>query len=711
MDILGTTGNDTLYGTAQNDRYLPLQNTSEDRIYASLGNDVFDFSQADGQSFYRLEYRDMAGSVVADINGAANTGTIRIAGNTDTLVDVQNALNGSGLQIIDNARNGTYTMRPGPDGWFDIRGGEGNDTFNLIMDGYGRLTYRWGADSNPTTGLVMNLATGVVANDGFGGRDQINLTDMGGRLEIRGTDFNDRIIGSAGRESFIGERGNDTFDGGAGEDRVRYDRDGVGSVNVDLAAGRVTGTWDGYNFTDTLINIENVSGSQFNDTMMGSSGDDTLFGASGDDYIVGGEGYDRLYGGYGDDTLDGSTGGGTLGDTVFPYLGANTILGNEALWRAGNGTDISYYHVYGVGGLTITQGTDGSGTVVSGTVGQVNDTYTFGHSIVGSGDADTFLGLASDNGQVSSWAGAAGDDSFTGSAGFDVLGYGIGDLGIDAQFTAEGSGTVLDAFGDTDSFTGVEGVIGTDMADTMSGSDAGEDFMGDAGNDRLVANGGDDTLQGGSGADTLIGGDGDDHIYGFEGGMRGFDLQDDVPDLRDIVYAGAGNDVVDGGDGNDELRGDAGNDSIAGGFGADTVIGGTGDDVLTGSAYGDVVFGGDGGDFVNGGFGHDLVNGGAGGDRFFHIGVIGHGSDWIQDYSASEGDLLVFGNASATRSQFQVNTTHTSNAAGERSGEDAVEEAFVIYRPTGQIMWALVDGAGQDSINLQIGGQVFDLMA
>ena len=33
----------------------------------------------------------------------------------------------------------------------------------------------------------------------------------------------------------------------------------------------------------------------------------------------------------------------------------------------------------------------------------------------------------------------------------------------------------------------------------------------------------------------------------------------------------------------------------------------------------------------------------------------------------------------------------------------------MIYRPTGQIMWALVDGGGQDSITLQIGSDLFDL--
>ena len=40
-----------------------------------------------------------------------------------------------------------------------------------------------------------------------------------------------------------------------------------------------------------------------------------------------------------------------------------------------------------------------------------------------------------------------------------------------------------------------------------------------------------------------------------------------------------------------------------------------------------------------------------------------------------------------------------------------MDEAFVIHRPTGQILWALVDGAGQESIELQIGGATVDLLA
>lgn len=244
-------------------------------------------------------------------------------------------------------------------------------------------------------------------------------------------------------------------------------------------------------------------------------------------------------------------------------------------------------------------------------------------------------------------------------------------------------------------------LIGNELGNTLTGGDGDDTLIGGAGNDTLNGGARNDEIYGDNGRDTLIGGGGDDILIGGSS----------EDDLRDVIYGGDGDDTIDGGYGNDELRGDAGDDTILGGFGGDRVIGGAGNDVLTGSALGDEIFGGDGFDFVNGGWGHDRVNGGSGGDSFFHIGIFDHGSDWIQDYNATEGDVLVFGNNSATAADFQVNFTHTSNDEGERSGDDNVQEAFVIYRPTEQIMWALVDGGGQNEINLQIGEQVFDLLA
>ncbi|MEQ9694197.1 calcium-binding protein [Shimia sp. SDUM112013] len=230
----------------------------------------------------------------------------------------------------------------------------------------------------------------------------------------------------------------------------------------------------------------------------------------------------------------------------------------------------------------------------------------------------------------------------------------------------------------------------------LVGDETSNILRGGNNHDRLVGLAGNDTIWGGDGADTLNGGDGNDDIHGGE----------DIFDERDTVYAGGGNDTVDGGYGNDLVFGGEGDDLLIGGFGADDLRGQQGQDSLSGGALSDALFGGDGDDFLNGGFGFDRMNGGHGADRFFHLGVADHGSDWIQDYDAAAGDVLYFGNSDATAAQFQINLAETPLA-----GADDVSEAFVIYRPTGQIVWALVDGGAQDSINLQIGGQVFDLMA
>ncbi len=179
-----------------------------------------------------------------------------------------------------------------------------------------------------------------------------------------------------------------------------------------------------------------------------------------------------------------------------------------------------------------------------------------------------------------------------------------------------------DVYTGTDGNDVYEGNLGDDIIDGGAGNDT---LSGGAGNDRVRGGDGDDRLSGGDGADTVNGGAGNDLIYGG----------DTDADLRDVIYGGDGDDRIDGGYGNDLLNGGAGADVMEGGFGADTLIGNAGNDVLTGSAFGDLIFGNDGFDFINGGFGSDRVNGGAGADRFFHVGVAGHGSDWIQDYSGA----------------------------------------------------------------------------
>lgn len=196
------------------------------------------------------------------------------------------------------------------------------------------------------------------------------------------------------------------------------------------------------------------------------------------------------------------------------------------------------------------------------------------------------------------------------------------------------------------------------------------------------AGGGNDALWGGNDHDTVNGGSGNDTLGGDDG--------------RDVLIGGEGDDYLNGGNANDSLQGDNG---------ADTLAGGAGDDAVSGGAGSDFIFGADGFDFINGGWGNDRLNGGNHGDVFFHAGVAGHGLDWIQDYDVAEGDVLSFGIATASETDFIVTT------ADSEAGNGSIDEAFVTFSPTGQVIWALVDGAAQSQIIVEIGGVQYDLLA
>ena len=265
-----------------------------------------------------------------------------------------------------------------------------------------------------------------------------------------------------------------------------------------------------------------------------------------------------------------------------------------------------------------------------------------------------------------------------------------GNTGTAGQWVYRFRGGVLDDLGG-----GGATASGTRGADRMTGGGFADRLDGLAGDDVLRGGEGADTMNGGQGRDTLDGGGGNDLLIG---GLA-------PDDLRDVIYGGAGDDRLEGGHGNDDLNGQSGADALLGGFGSDTLRGHEDDDALSGGPLGDQLWGGPGDDFLNGGFGHDRMNGGDGADRFYHLGIRDHGSDWIQDYVAAQGDVLVFGGG-ARRDQFQVNWADTP-----RAGIDGFAEAFVVHRPTGLIVWALVDGASQGAILVEAGGEVFDLLA
>ncbi len=603
--INGQAGNDTIRGNGGNDVINPGSafTNGRERIFGSIGDDQYIFSDviANG-SYIQMTYFDRAG-ITVNINGLPNTGSVQKANTegTDTFINIATALNNGYFELFGTDGNDTFTLNGTNGSFIGVGGGRGNDTYNLTLSGEILLIYDGSWTEFATQGLILNLATGVVANDGFGFTDFLNIsnTPTDDYISVLATNLSDRITGSArAKEVYTLGGGNDTLAAGDGFDQLRYDRiEMTSGVTVDLQAGTATGSWDGQAFSHTLSGLEFVRGTNnFGDTLRGGTtddefdgysgndlidgrgGDDELYAGDGNDTVIGGVGADYIEGGNGNDRIDASQGNRTTernGDQILPGTGTNTILGNADLFLANNGIDVSYEDVEGSGGLIVTRGVNGSTTVQSRVAGVVNDTITFLQFLDGTLQNDTFVGQQSGSGTgISGWAGLQGDDVITGGIGEDFLSFFDdqfftgGTSGISVTFSAIGSGTAIDGFGDTDTFTGIEGIGGTDAGDVVNGSDGAERVYAEDGNDQLNAGGGNDSLNGGRGADTLNGGAGNDVLNGGSKSLDALDLlnyppgSDPIDDLGDLINGGSGDDTIDGGAGDDTMLGGADDDTF-----------------------------------------------------------------------------------------------------------------------------------------------------
>ena len=85
--------------------------------------------------------------------------------------------------------------------------------------------------------------------------------------------------------------------GGTGSDQTAA----WGSVFTAFQS-RVQVSGSGYIYSQ-IVNVENIYGSEHNDTLYGSTGANLIQGAGGDDVLAGNGGADTLYGGNGNDTI------------------------------------------------------------------------------------------------------------------------------------------------------------------------------------------------------------------------------------------------------------------------------------------------------------------------------------------------------------------------------------------------------------------------
>src|SRR5258706_14618666 len=105
---------------------------------------------------------------------------------------------------------------------------------------------------------------------------------------MRGSNFNETLIGDANSNFLGGGLGADNLSGDAGNDFADYSNASIGVVadlsNPSSNTGEAAG--DGY------VSIESLGGSQFNDTLVGDGGVNFLIGRGGADILNGGAGRD-----------------------------------------------------------------------------------------------------------------------------------------------------------------------------------------------------------------------------------------------------------------------------------------------------------------------------------------------------------------------------------------------------------------------------------
>jgi len=246
------------------------------------------------------------------------------------------------------------------------------------------------------------------------------------------------------------------------------------------------------------------------DTLIGTTGADQLFGKAGNDILKGLAGPDLLDGGDGTDTANYSGSIGTVGVNLTTGLGFNADAAGD-----------TYVSIENVVGSSFSDSLNGN-SLANQLVGGLGDDSLFGgvgnDTLFGQGDKDFLVG-------------GTGADVINGGGGQDRVSYTDSSLGVIVNLS---TGLTIggDAAGDT--FTSIEGLIGSTGDDNLAGT-AGANFLnGFTGNDRLFGFAGNDLMVGSSGADTMTGGDGADR-FAFDVAQEsptGFFVRDVIQDFR-----------------------------------------------------------------------------------------------------------------------------------------------------------------------------------
>lgn len=716
MNILdGGDGNDNLNGDAGRDELkggdgddVLSGGTEDDTLIGGQGGDIL----IGGSGFDYASYTDASTGVNVDLaDTSQNTGDA--AGDTYSgIMGVIGTVKNDNLSgnNQDNELQGSFgdDMLMGREGDDNLLGDDGDDTLN---GGAGEDTLQGGdgfdiaSYAGAQAAVFADLTEGFLSGDAFG--DTYSLIEG-----LEGSSFNDSLVGDSfdnallggeGNDQLTGDAGHDTLEGGAGADTMDGSS-GTDWVTYDSASAAVSASLSDPNGNtgdargDVYFNIENLEGSDHNDTLGGDSANNMIAGQDGDDMIMTGGGQDTVDGGDGQDTVsfagasfvsidleDNSANGGQASggmytniehvigsdaaDDIFGNAMANSLVGglnNDTIdGRAGNDT------IDGGGGNdVITLGAGADEVILR--LGGGNDTITDFNVTEDMVNFDAIPAASLDTAVVS--VDGSGSRVVTFSDGTSVT-----FAGVPRNFPATGDVTITGtpALGqtltaDTSSVqdldlinapqfeyqwlrngaeiagaTGATYSVGSD--DVNANITVRVTFEDDFGTDETLTSDGVEVSSGGGGTagQNYVGTPNPDEFFGGAG--------------NDTAVGNASNDLLTGGAGFDSISGDGGNDTLYGGADNDTLNGGDNDDFMGGGGGNDSMMGGTGNDQMYGSFGNDTGFGGDGND------TLG-GFDGNDSLSGEDGDDEVWG----ARGDDTISGGEGNDTVGGSLGNDSV---------------------------------------
>ncbi|WP_282153987.1 Ig-like domain-containing protein [Ruegeria atlantica] len=415
-------------------------------------------------------------------------GTIEIVVNGNASLTIENVI---GFQTT-GANGGIVTIAPSISVPFALEFEDGFlDWPSSVSDASnGNLTF----ENSPLSGTAFaalgaleeerSVPTETIAGD----MDVAN--ELYGSIEnevLVGGNLDDALFGGSAADILIGGEGGDHLDGGSGKDTASY-ANAASGVRVSVTGTLVDAS--GEEVGDTLISIENLIGSDFDDVLYGNEADNVLWGGAGNDRLRDGLWNDYQLGWHNHpmtfDDRRNELYGGDGDDEILATFGNNILDG-------GAGNDILTTYI----GYDLLYGGDGDDLLVNVGFEWEPD---FEPNVYESGN-----GI---------YDGGAGTDTFETQSRMDAF---VDLAGGQAVWEESGDSVQLISIENVTGFYGDDTIFGNDVDNILNGFYGDDVLVGGGGNDTLIGDHGDDVLRGGEGNDILIGGDGDDRLFGGAG--------------------------------------------------------------------------------------------------------------------------------------------------------------------------------------------------